>query len=93
MLNILHQHPVSFIMLGEIWIRIFNTVTRLFLCACGPQQGDFRLLGHPPGVGAGGGARTRDRRIQDGFAIHFVTAPSMHLWNLSHDLSVKEWFW
>ncbi|GFO05924.1 transposon tf2-11 polyprotein [Plakobranchus ocellatus] len=28
-----------------------------------PQQGDLRLLGPPSGQGAGGGARTRDRRV------------------------------
>ncbi|GFO50650.1 hypothetical protein PoB_007715500 [Plakobranchus ocellatus] len=29
----------------------------------GPQQGDLRLSGPPSGQGAGGGARTRDRRV------------------------------
>ncbi|GFO18174.1 hypothetical protein PoB_004467900 [Plakobranchus ocellatus] len=28
-----------------------------------PQQGDLRLSGPPPGQGAGGGARTRDRML------------------------------
>ncbi|GFN96428.1 hypothetical protein PoB_002293400 [Plakobranchus ocellatus] len=28
-----------------------------------PQQGDLRLSGPPSGQGAGGGARTRDRRV------------------------------
>ncbi|GFO19808.1 hypothetical protein PoB_004631300 [Plakobranchus ocellatus] len=28
-----------------------------------PQQGDLKLSGPPSGQGAGGGARTRDRRI------------------------------
>ncbi|GFO28272.1 hypothetical protein PoB_005477700 [Plakobranchus ocellatus] len=28
-----------------------------------PQQGDLRLSGPPSGQGAGGGTRTRDRRV------------------------------
>ncbi|GFO46999.1 hypothetical protein PoB_007350400 [Plakobranchus ocellatus] len=31
--------------------------------AASPQQGDLRLSGSPSGHGAGGGARTRDRRV------------------------------
>ncbi|GFO49094.1 hypothetical protein PoB_007559900 [Plakobranchus ocellatus] len=34
-----------------------------FLYIASPQQGDLRLSGPPSGQGAGGGARTRDRRI------------------------------
>ncbi|GFN88981.1 hypothetical protein PoB_001548700, partial [Plakobranchus ocellatus] len=35
----------------------------LFLYTARPQQGDLRLSGAPPGQGADGGARTRDRRV------------------------------
>ncbi|GFO26263.1 hypothetical protein PoB_005276800 [Plakobranchus ocellatus] len=31
----------------------------------GPQQGDLRLSGPPSGQGAGGGARTRDRKVPE----------------------------
>ncbi|GFO08923.1 hypothetical protein PoB_003542800 [Plakobranchus ocellatus] len=34
-----------------------------FLCIASPQQGDLRLSGPPPRQDAGGGARTRDRRV------------------------------
>ncbi|GFO29141.1 hypothetical protein PoB_005564600 [Plakobranchus ocellatus] len=34
-----------------------------FLYIASPQQGDLRLSGPPSGQGAGGGARTRDRRV------------------------------
>ncbi|GFO32449.1 hypothetical protein PoB_005895400 [Plakobranchus ocellatus] len=34
-----------------------------FLHIASPQQGDLMLLGPPPGRGADGGARTRDRRL------------------------------
>ncbi|GFO31800.1 hypothetical protein PoB_005830500 [Plakobranchus ocellatus] len=34
-----------------------------FVYIASPQQGDLRLLGPPSGQGAGGGARTRDRRV------------------------------
>ncbi|GFO44507.1 hypothetical protein PoB_007101200 [Plakobranchus ocellatus] len=38
---------------------------RLFLWyVASPQQGDLRLSGPPSGQGAGGGARTRDRRVR-----------------------------
>ncbi|GFO03620.1 hypothetical protein PoB_003012500 [Plakobranchus ocellatus] len=37
--------------------------TDCFLYKASPQQGDLRLSGLPPGQGAGGGARTRDRRV------------------------------
>ncbi|GFO21009.1 hypothetical protein PoB_004751400 [Plakobranchus ocellatus] len=33
------------------------------LAVTSPQQGDLRLSGPSPGQGAGGGARTRDRRV------------------------------
>ncbi|GFO44816.1 hypothetical protein PoB_007132100 [Plakobranchus ocellatus] len=39
----------------EIWF--------VFLFTASPQQGDLRLSGPPSGKGAGGWARTRDRRI------------------------------
>ncbi|GFN89541.1 hypothetical protein PoB_001604700 [Plakobranchus ocellatus] len=32
-------------------------------CLTSPQQGDHRLSGPPSGQGAGGGARTCDRRV------------------------------
>ncbi|GFO00052.1 hypothetical protein PoB_002655700 [Plakobranchus ocellatus] len=39
-----------------------------------PQQDDLRLSGHPPGQGAGGRARTRDKRVpadpKSRFVIH-----------------------
>ncbi|GFO00862.1 hypothetical protein PoB_002736700 [Plakobranchus ocellatus] len=34
-----------------------------FLYIASPQQGDLRLSGPPSGQGAGGGARTSDRRV------------------------------
>ncbi|GFO13259.1 THAP domain containing 9 [Plakobranchus ocellatus] len=34
-----------------------------FLYIASPQQGDLRLSGPPSGQGAGGGARTRDRKV------------------------------
>ncbi|GFN75592.1 hypothetical protein PoB_000209800 [Plakobranchus ocellatus] len=34
-----------------------------FFYIASPQQGDLRLSGPPSGQGAGGGARTRDRRV------------------------------
>ncbi|GFO15991.1 hypothetical protein PoB_004249600 [Plakobranchus ocellatus] len=34
-----------------------------FLYKASPQQGDLRLSGPPSGQGAGGGARTRDRKV------------------------------
>ncbi|GFO18692.1 hypothetical protein PoB_004519700 [Plakobranchus ocellatus] len=34
-----------------------------FLYIASPQQGDLRLSDPPSGQGAGGGARTRDRRV------------------------------
>ncbi|GFO16717.1 hypothetical protein PoB_004322200 [Plakobranchus ocellatus] len=34
-----------------------------FVCIASPQQGDLRLSDPPSGQGAGGGARTRDRRV------------------------------
>ncbi|GFN85038.1 hypothetical protein PoB_001154400 [Plakobranchus ocellatus] len=34
-----------------------------FLYLASQQQGDVRLLGPPPGLGASSGARTRDRRV------------------------------
>ncbi|GFO15834.1 nuclear receptor subfamily 2 group e member 1-like [Plakobranchus ocellatus] len=36
---------------------------RFLLILPSPQQGDLRLSGPPPGQGAGGGVRTRDRRV------------------------------
>ncbi|GFO39168.1 hypothetical protein PoB_006567300 [Plakobranchus ocellatus] len=47
-----------------------------------PQQGDLRLPGSPSGRGAGGGARTRDRRVPadlrtDSLANEPPTPPSM----------------
>ncbi|GFN80613.1 hypothetical protein PoB_000711900 [Plakobranchus ocellatus] len=36
----------------------WKTITR-----ASPQLGDIRLLGAPSGQDAGGGARTRDRRV------------------------------
>ncbi|GFO37238.1 hypothetical protein PoB_006374300 [Plakobranchus ocellatus] len=34
-----------------------------FLYIASPQQGDLKLSGPPSGQGAGGGDRTRDRRV------------------------------
>ncbi|GFN88539.1 hypothetical protein PoB_001504500, partial [Plakobranchus ocellatus] len=34
-----------------------------FFYIASPQQGDLRLLSPPSGQDAGGGARTRDRRV------------------------------
>ncbi|GFO22263.1 hypothetical protein PoB_004876800 [Plakobranchus ocellatus] len=42
----------------------YVTIARLgFLYIASPQQGDLRLSGPPSGQGAGGGARTRDRKV------------------------------
>ncbi|GFO44414.1 hypothetical protein PoB_007091900 [Plakobranchus ocellatus] len=35
----------------------------LFFCIASPQQNDIRLSSPPSGQGAGGGARTSDRRV------------------------------
>ncbi|GFO18061.1 hypothetical protein PoB_004456600 [Plakobranchus ocellatus] len=40
-----------------------ETNLRGFSYIASPQQGDLRLSGPPSGQGAGGGARTRDRRV------------------------------
>ncbi|GFO28800.1 hypothetical protein PoB_005530500 [Plakobranchus ocellatus] len=41
-----------------------------------PQQGDLRLSGPPSGQGAGGGARTHDRRVPADFrADSLATVP------------------
>ncbi|GFO30041.1 dihydroflavonol 4-reductase [Plakobranchus ocellatus] len=47
-----------------------------FLFEKRPQQGDLRLSGPPSGQGAGGGARTRDRRVSaDNKADSLATVP------------------
>ncbi|GFN78949.1 hypothetical protein PoB_000545500 [Plakobranchus ocellatus] len=44
-----------------------------------PQQGDLRLSGPPSGQGAGGGARTRDRKVPaDLRADSLATVPPTH---------------
>ncbi|GFN75958.1 hypothetical protein PoB_000246400 [Plakobranchus ocellatus] len=48
-----------------------------FVYIASPQQGDLRLSGPPSGQGAGGGARTRDRRVNaDLRADSQATVPS-----------------
>ncbi|GFN79712.1 hypothetical protein PoB_000621800 [Plakobranchus ocellatus] len=51
-------------MLYSVHCKHFNwgSVGWFLRIAC-PQQGDPRLSGPPSGGGAGGGARTRDRRV------------------------------
>ncbi|GFO42694.1 hypothetical protein PoB_006919900 [Plakobranchus ocellatus] len=51
-------HPSSNEAANERRVVIADIATSL-----SPQQGDFRLSGPPSGQGAGGGARTRDRRV------------------------------
>ncbi|GFO06467.1 hypothetical protein PoB_003297200 [Plakobranchus ocellatus] len=47
----------------------------------GPQQGDLRLSGPPSGQGAGGGARTRDRKVPaDLRADSLATVPPTPPW-------------
>ncbi|GFO48121.1 hypothetical protein PoB_007462600 [Plakobranchus ocellatus] len=47
-----------------------------FLFIASPQQGDLRLSGPPSGQGAGGGARTRDRRVPADLRVHsLATVP------------------
>ncbi|GFO49583.1 hypothetical protein PoB_007608800 [Plakobranchus ocellatus] len=47
-----------------------------FLYIASPQQGDLRLSGPPSGQGAGGGARTRDRKVPADFrADSLATVP------------------
>ncbi|GFO22374.1 phosphodiesterase [Plakobranchus ocellatus] len=47
-----------------------------FLHIASPQEGDLRLSGPPSGQGAGGGARTRDRRLPaDLREISLATVP------------------
>ncbi|GFN83382.1 hypothetical protein PoB_000988800 [Plakobranchus ocellatus] len=51
---------------GNCSIYLNITINRFilrFLYIASPQQGDLRLSGPPSGQGAGGGARTRDRRV------------------------------
>ncbi|GFN89900.1 hypothetical protein PoB_001640600 [Plakobranchus ocellatus] len=49
-------------------------------CIASPQQGDLRLSGPPSGQGAGGGARTGDRRVSaDLRADSLATVPSTPL--------------
>ncbi|GFO29502.1 endonuclease-reverse transcriptase [Plakobranchus ocellatus] len=60
------SHP-SKVMLRVILNRLKPEAEKIFevgwfLYIANPQQGDLRLSGPPSGQGAGGGARTRDRR-------------------------------
>ncbi|GFN86396.1 hypothetical protein PoB_001290200 [Plakobranchus ocellatus] len=45
--------------ISQVEAEIHNAITSPH----NPQQGDLRLSGPPSGQGAGGGARTRDRRV------------------------------
>ncbi|GFN78476.1 hypothetical protein PoB_000498200 [Plakobranchus ocellatus] len=42
---------------------IRNAIFTLSMLMESPQQGDLKLSGPPSGQGAGGGARTRDRKV------------------------------
>ncbi|GFO38703.1 hypothetical protein PoB_006520800 [Plakobranchus ocellatus] len=54
-----------------------------FLFTASPQQGDLRLSGPPSGQGAGGGARTRDRRVPaDLRADSPATVPPTSQWSV-----------
>ncbi|GFO27834.1 hypothetical protein PoB_005433900 [Plakobranchus ocellatus] len=48
-----------------------------------PQQGDLRLSGPPSGQGAGGGARTRDRRVPADLRADWLATepPTPHSFN------------
>ncbi|GFN78078.1 hypothetical protein PoB_000458400 [Plakobranchus ocellatus] len=67
----------------DMWVWF---VVWFILCIASPQQGDFRLSGPPSGQGAGGGARTRDRRVPaDLRADSLATVPPtppMDMWML-----------
>ncbi|GFN86321.1 hypothetical protein PoB_001282700 [Plakobranchus ocellatus] len=53
-----------------------------------PQQGDIRLLGLPSGQGAGGRARTRDRRVPaDLRADSLATVPPSPLMEVEAELN------
>ncbi|GFO07164.1 hypothetical protein PoB_003366900 [Plakobranchus ocellatus] len=68
----------SFIRLTRVW----------FLQIASPQQGDLRLSDPLSGLGAGGGARTRDRRIPtDHRADSLATGPSTPRLTKDHYLS------
>ncbi|GFN92307.1 hypothetical protein PoB_001881300 [Plakobranchus ocellatus] len=43
--------------------KVIRKIQVKVLYIASPQQGDLRLSGPPSGQGAGGGARTRDRRV------------------------------
>ncbi|GFN95899.1 hypothetical protein PoB_002240500 [Plakobranchus ocellatus] len=51
-----------------------------FLYIASPQQGGLRLSGPPPGQGASGRARTRDRRIPAGLRADSLSTvpPTLH---------------
>ncbi|GFO28280.1 acid-sensing ion channel 4 [Plakobranchus ocellatus] len=60
-----------------------DVMTEKVLYIASPQQGDLRLSGPPSGQGAGGGARTRDRRVPadlraDSLATVPPTPPRRH---------------
>ncbi|GFO34464.1 hypothetical protein PoB_006096900 [Plakobranchus ocellatus] len=59
----------------------------------GPQQGDLRLSGPPSGQGAGGGARTRDRRVPaDLRADSLATVPPTPPINDRIDCLIDNWY-
>ncbi|GFO49306.1 hypothetical protein PoB_007581100 [Plakobranchus ocellatus] len=62
-----------------------GTTQSIAFAAASPQQGDLKLSGPPSDQGAGGGARTRDRRVPadlraDSQATVLPTSPGL-CWN------------
>ncbi|GFO04824.1 hypothetical protein PoB_003132900 [Plakobranchus ocellatus] len=57
------QPPALNILLSHFSLLSPTTLTPTPHPTSSPQQGDLRLSGPPSGQGAGGGARTRDRKV------------------------------
>ncbi|GFO43284.1 hypothetical protein PoB_006978900 [Plakobranchus ocellatus] len=70
---------------------LFKTRGCWFLYIASPQQGDLRLSGPPSGQGAGGGARTRDRRVPADLRVDSpATVPSTQLLGCFHAFISQE---
>ncbi|GFO24643.1 hypothetical protein PoB_005114800 [Plakobranchus ocellatus] len=75
--------PVT-IVVNTIGLVVVATVNLAF-----PQQGDLRLSGPPSGQGAGGGARTRDRKVPADFrADSLATVPPTRIRKAANKLPI-----
>ncbi|GFO16920.1 hypothetical protein PoB_004342500 [Plakobranchus ocellatus] len=73
-----NSNTIAIIMKAVIIIACLSLAVCIAIVAgtASPQQGDLRLSGPPSGQGAGGGARTRDRRVPADFrADSLATVP------------------